>query len=103
MKKNRWLNLAVTLLLACGVAGASEQASAAVATVAGAKGDEQFHSPDNTRWRPVVAGAPLNNGDVVRTGPYGGLSLVFRDATQIRLQQSSELRIESVRGGPESS
>ena len=72
-----------------------------VGEVASAKGDEQILLQGEDAWAALEIGQPLVNGDRLRTGPYGALGIVFRDGTQIRLQQNSELRIEYLRKGPE--
>ncbi len=92
----------VLLLLFSGLATAAQrQGAPVVGEVVSTKGDEQIQFQGEDAWQPLKVKQQLANGDEVRTGPYGALALVFRDGTQIRLQQNSQLRIEYLRKGPD--
>ena len=47
--------------------------------------------------RPVAAGEPLYETDIVKTGPDGRLGLTLQDDTRVSLGPSSEVRIDAFR------
>lgn len=60
------------------------------------KGDEQirFVNTQNWEWLTVEIEQDLTGGDNLRIGPYGGLAILFRDQTQIRVHRNSYLLIK---------
>ena len=68
-----------------------------VAEIVTVKGDEQVAFVEAPAWRVAELRQALTTGDALRTGPYGGLALLFRDETQIRVHRNSSLVVKSVR------
>lgn len=60
------------------------------------KGDEQIRLVNTQYWEWLTAEIEqdLAGGDHLRTGPYGGLAILFRDQTQIRVHRNSRLLIK---------
>src|SRR2546427_2668101 len=56
-----------------------------VAEILSVKGDEQVRFVEDPRLRPADVQQALATGDALRTGPYGGVAILFRDQTPIRL------------------
>ena len=68
-----------------------------VAEIVTVKGDEQMRFVDDPTLRPAEPKQNLATGDSLHTGPYGGLAILFQDATQIRVHRNTDLVIRSVR------
>jgi tetratricopeptide (TPR) repeat protein len=68
-----------------------------VAEIVTVKGDEQVQFIDDPRWRAAEIKQDLAAGDGLRTGPYGGLAVLFQDQTQIRIHRNSTLIVKDVR------
>ena len=68
-----------------------------VAEIVSVRGDERLRFIDDAIWRTAVVRQDLATGDTLQTGPYGGLSLLFRDATQIRVHRNTTLVVKAVR------
>src|SRR5688572_25477024 len=68
-----------------------------VAGIVAVKGDEQVKFLDDPRWRVADLAQDLGAGDLLQTGRYGGLAVLFRDRTQIRVRANSSLLIKDVR------
>jgi tetratricopeptide (TPR) repeat protein len=65
------------------------------------RGDEQLRLISEELWRPLVVRQDLLAGDTLRTGPFGGLALLFADQTQVRVGRNSVLTVREVSGsGP---
>ncbi|TAN46414.1 MAG: hypothetical protein EPN21_20550 [Methylococcaceae bacterium] len=47
-------------------------------------------------WAPAAVQQALEPGSYVRTGDLSNMALLFRDQTQVRLQQNSQMQIKSV-------
>lgn len=61
------------------------------------KGDEEVRFVDLPTWRAAEAEQPLAPGDTVRTGPFGGLAILFDDETQIRVHRNTLMVIKDIR------
>ena len=61
------------------------------------RGDETLISLANPAPRALQRGQTLRVGDEVRTGPYGGAAILFRDGTLMRLHRNSRLEVGEVR------
>ncbi|MEM9171049.1 MAG: FecR domain-containing protein, partial [Pseudomonadota bacterium] len=57
------------------------------------RGDEEFQAVEQPAWRNAALTQSLSEGDLLRTGPYGGVGIAFEDRTQFRLHATSELKI----------
>ncbi|MGQ0658852.1 MAG: tetratricopeptide repeat protein [Chromatiales bacterium] len=79
--------------------GEEPRAIASAGGIVSAHGDEQIRPADRDRWHRIDAGQSVSAGDTLRTGPYGALSVLFRDETQIRIHRNSVFEIEDVRSG----
>lgn len=100
MARNRGRARWVAPLL-CAVAVAAQAQPLArriesVGEVVSNKGDERFEPVDVPGWRVLDIRQALADGDHVRTGHYGGLGILFRDETQIRIHSDTDLRIRQV-------
>lgn len=71
-----------------------------MAEIIAAKGDEQVRFVDDPRPRRADVQQALATGDNLTTGPYGGLAILFRDQTQIRIHRNSDLVVKSVQAAP---
>lgn len=91
--------LAALIMLTSSVSGNGEElrSPASVGQILRAHGDEQIRPAGAADWQRVSAGQDLNAGDTLRTGPYGTLSVLFRDETQIRLHRNSLFEVANVR------
>lgn len=67
-----------------------------VGQVVAANGGEEIHFIDATSWQEVDIAQDLLPGDVLRTGPYGLLAILFRDETQIRLHHNSIMQVKEI-------
>ncbi len=65
--------------------------------VVSARGGEEVRRAGSQRWQPVKVRVALFPGDRVRTGRYGGLSILLTDETQMRLHPGSDLVVVQVR------
>jgi tetratricopeptide (TPR) repeat protein len=80
--------------------GAIPRSVPAVAEIVAVKGDERVQFVEEPTWRVAEVRQDLAQGDALQTGPYGGLALLFRDATQIRVHRNSTLLVKGVRTPP---
>ena len=84
--------LCLTAMLFLPGAMAAEQA-AQIVSIQG-KGDAKgFGDKD---WKPAAVQQKLEPGNYVRTGDMSNMGLLFRDQTQMRLNQNSQLQIKTV-------
>ncbi|HJV82365.1 TonB-dependent receptor domain-containing protein [Noviherbaspirillum sp.] len=96
--------IAWAISLACIVAGTAGTACAQALTrrvdtvgqVVASKGDEQLNPVEMPGWRRLDVQQSLAEGDNLRTGAYGGLSVLFRDETQIRIHANTTLQIKNI-------
>ncbi|HJV86428.1 MAG TPA: TonB-dependent receptor [Noviherbaspirillum sp.] len=93
--------IAWAIPLACALAGtayaeAFTRKVDTVGQVVANKGDEQLNPVELPGWRRLDAQQWLAEGDNLRTGAYGGLSVLFRDETQIRIHANTTLRIKNI-------
>lgn len=68
----------------------------AVGSIVLVRGDEQLQWVNTSDWQVAVLEQALLGGDTLRTGPFGGLGLLFADQTQIRVQRNSLLTVRAV-------
>ncbi len=90
--------VALTILLGLAIAPiASAQLvggrSGEVAEIVAAKGDEEFQPVGANVWRDALVSQNLISGDLLQTGPFGGLGVAFADRTQMRLHANSRMQI----------
>jgi hypothetical protein len=52
-------------------------------------------------WKPAAKGAPLAEGDSLRTGPGAWCELLFRDGTFVRVDEGSETAISEMKSSSE--
>lgn len=76
-----------------------DRASPRIGEIIDTKGDEDFLGPEIGDWRAALIQQPLVDGDMLRTGAYGGLGVVFDDRTQLRLHANSRLQVSGPKGG----
>ncbi len=62
-----------------------------LAEIVAANGDEEAQLLELSDWIDVQETQRLLAGDVLRTGPYGGMAVAFDDRTQIRLHAESRM------------
>ena len=68
-----------------------------VGTVITVRGDENnVYFVDTLDWRKAEIDQALATGDALRTGPLGGLAILFLDQTQIRVHRNTLLEIRYV-------
>ncbi|MEQ9434222.1 FecR domain-containing protein [Hyphomonas sp.] len=72
-----------------------DRPAARVGEVIDTKGDEDFLPPELGDWREATLTQPLINGDLLRTGAFGGLGISFTDRTQMRLHANSRLEVNA--------
>ena len=95
----RWFTLCVFVGMTCPfVQAAIPRNITAEGRIVEVKGDEQirFVNARNLDWLKAEIEQDLAGGDNLRTGPYGGLSILFRDQTQIRVHRNSQLLIKGI-------
>ena len=61
------------------------------------RGDETLLTAARPVPQPLPRGQALYVGDEIRTGPYGGAAILFRDGTLMRLHRNSRLEVGEVR------
>jgi hypothetical protein len=83
------------LLLFHGAAQALE-ADGRLAEVISVQGVGEYRPEDAQVWNPARVGQGLFLGNYVRTGDLSRMAILFRDETQIRLNQNSQLQIKNV-------
>lgn len=93
--------IAWAIPLACALAGMAHAEAFTrkvdtVGQVVANKGDEQLDPVEMPGWRRLDAQQRLAEGDNLRTGAYGGLSVLFRDETQIRIHGNTTLLIKNI-------
>lgn len=67
-----------------------------IGQVVAANGDEEIWFFDAPSWQLVEIKQDLVPGDVLRTGRYGQLAILYRDQTQVRVHHDSILEIEEI-------
>lgn len=83
--------------LACGLLVASlSYAVEHAAQVVALQGKGESKDFDAKSWSKLVVQDKLHPGDFVRTGDMSSMALVFRDQTQVKLNQNSQLQIKTV-------
>lgn len=95
----RWFALCASIGMTCPfVQAAIPRNITAEGRIIEVKGDEQirFANTRNWDWLKAEIEQDLAGGDNLRTGPYGGLSILFRDQTQIRVHRNSQLLIKGI-------
>lgn len=88
----------VSLFLSVNLYAAVARQGATVGEIVTAKGDERIRFVGSQRDDALTVGQQLAPGDVVKTGPYGGVAILFRDDTQIRVHRNSVFEVSAVRG-----
>lgn len=79
------------------VQAADRPAANAVGEIITTKGDEFVRLVGSDGFQRLAPSQKLLPGDVVRTGEYGGVAILFRDETQVRVQRNSTFEVEVVR------
>lgn len=92
--------LAVLVLLSQSANGAIRRNTLSVGTIVTIKGDEEMRFVDALDWLEAEIDQALSTGDTLRTGPFGGLAIVFRDQTQLRVHRNSLLVIRYIHTKP---
>lgn len=82
------------LAVPCAAAGFSPGVMGEVVTT---RGDETLLTAARPAPQVLVRGQTLSVGDEIRTGPYGGAAILFRDGTLMRLHRNSRLEVGEVR------
>ncbi len=87
---------ALLLLLAPGIGQTVAAATSADAEIISIKGSGEFRPDEVSTWQAAQVKQGLFSGNFVRTGVYSRMGLLFRDRTQIRLNQKTVLRVKAV-------
>ncbi len=101
MMRHHLRRAALAFLLVTAIApGASAQLvgqrNGELAEIVAAKGDEELQPAGAADWRQAMVSQDLIAGDLLQTGPFGGLGVAFTDRTQMRLHASSRLQIRDI-------
>ncbi len=65
-----------------------------IAEIVSVNGDEDARLVELADWIELALQQGIVPGDVLRTGPYGALGIVFEDRTQIRLHADTRMIVE---------
>ena len=91
------IGLSILTLILWGAWSATASAEGqVVAHVYVAQGSVEVRNPGEGDWHPVAVGAPLSQGDSVRTGGDGQAAFKFVDGVLVRLGRLSALTFNSV-------
>lgn len=89
------LMIALFLVLAAGPAAAGQ-----MACVYDLEGEVSVQRPGGN-WEPASKGAPLNEGDSLRTGGRAWSELLFKDGSYVKVEAGSEVSMEKLLAGKE--
>lgn len=70
----------------------------AAGSIVQANGESEIRFTAADLWRDAEVQQVLLGGDALRTGPLGGLAILFADQTQIRVHNNSQLLVRDVGG-----
>ncbi|OWJ65189.1 FecR domain-containing protein, partial [Inquilinus limosus] len=70
----------------------------AAGSVVQANGGSEIRFTAAELWQDVEVQQVLLGGDALRTGPLGGLAILFADQTQIRVHNNSQLLVRDIGG-----
>ncbi|WP_395677694.1 TonB-dependent receptor domain-containing protein [Inquilinus sp.] len=70
----------------------------AAGSVVQTTGESEIRFTAAELWQDVEVQQALLGGDALRTGPLGGLAILFADQTQIRVHNNSQLLVRAVGG-----
>ncbi|MDH5631528.1 MAG: tetratricopeptide repeat protein [Gammaproteobacteria bacterium] len=99
----RWIRPAIALFGICIASGnlvavAAEDQPGKAGEIVSIKGSGEHKDNDAAQWRGARVSQDLFNGNYIRTGNYSRMGILFRDRTQIRVNQKTVLMIKSVQG-----
>lgn len=72
----------------------SVDAADSAANIISIQGTSQFREAEQKDWLPAKTEQPLYSGNFVRTAEYSRMGLLFRDRTQLRLNEKTLLQIK---------
>ena len=101
-----YVGAALLAVLAASIPAAAHAAplarpQAPVGSIVDARGEAEIALAELPDWRLAEIDQGLLTGDDLRTGPLGGMALLFTDRTQIRVHRNSTLRVTAVAGTAE--
>ena len=88
------------LVLAAAALRPAAAAPLSAADIVSVQGTGQFREADLKDWSPARVEQPLFSGYSVRTGEFSRMGLLFRDRTQLRLNEKTLLQIKDAATRP---
>jgi tetratricopeptide (TPR) repeat protein len=82
----------------CAEAATVPRDGRAAGSVVQTTGNSEIRFTAAELWQDVEVQQALLGGDALRTGPLGGLAILFADQTQIRVHNNSQLLVRAVGG-----